>query len=148
MARGGDALLQRLAGRAAHQQADGSPGLGRVQTIHVVARRHAGLAARAGVQVHVEGVLLARARRRRRQQRAVASVRRMAQLLVQRGEAVDRRPLAQIACNGTRAVHADAQVVGTSPRRWHRTGHRRSGDFQDSTFMIRLATPSFVVRPE
>jgi hypothetical protein len=55
----GHRLLERLHGGAALQQADGAVGLAVVQPVHVVAGGDAGLAAGAGVEVDVEGVLLA-----------------------------------------------------------------------------------------
>ena len=51
---------------------DVAPGLLLIETVQGVAGSHARLAARAGIEIHVEGVLLAGGRRRRRHQRRVA----------------------------------------------------------------------------
>ena len=79
-------------GRAAVQQADGAPDLVVVEPVQVVAAGDARLAARAGVEVDLEGVLLARLRLRQRNRIAVAmravAVRQAG--VVRAGESLDR----------------------------------------------------------
>src|SRR5262249_18327544 len=63
VARGGDGLLHRRLRGAAVEQTHGSPELAVVEAIQVVAAGHAGFAAGAGVEIDLEGVLLATFRR-------------------------------------------------------------------------------------
>src|SRR6185503_19858813 len=56
--RRGDRLLCRRVRRAAVEQPDGAPELVGIEAVQVVTRRDARFAARAGVEIDVEGVLL------------------------------------------------------------------------------------------
>ena len=67
-----DVLDDRQAPAPAVQQPDVAPRFLLFEAVQGMAGRHARLAARAGVEIHVEGVLLAGGRRRRRHQRRVA----------------------------------------------------------------------------
>ncbi len=71
VAGGRHGLLKGGLARSSVQQADAAPGFILVQPVEAVTGRDAGLAAGAGVQVHGESVLLARARLAGGQQRAV-----------------------------------------------------------------------------
>ena len=73
VAGGRHVLDDRQAPAAAVQQADVAPRLFVLEAVEPVTGCDARLAPRAGVQIHVEGVLLAGGRRRRRHERRVAS---------------------------------------------------------------------------
>ncbi len=68
--RRGDMLKHRQAGSSADQQANLAPRLAIVEPVERMAGRHTRLAARTAIQIHVEGELLSRARRARRQERS------------------------------------------------------------------------------
>ena len=63
VAGGRDGLLVRRLRRAAVDQADIAPDLILIQAIERMAGAHAGLAARAKIEIHGEGILLAALRR-------------------------------------------------------------------------------------
>ena len=68
MAGGGDVLHKRFGGAPAVQQAHVAPGFSVGETVELVAGRHTRLAARAGIEIDLEGVLFAVARRGRGQE--------------------------------------------------------------------------------
>ena len=61
VAGGGDGLLVRGGARAADHQPDIAPGFRLVEAVEGMAGHHAGLATGAGIQIHLERVLFARA---------------------------------------------------------------------------------------
>ena len=85
-------LHHRVCRCPANQQTHVPPRLAFIQTVQRMTRRHARLAARATIEIHVERVLLPRQRSGRRDQtRVIPSLRRC--LLVPLGELLDRRQL-------------------------------------------------------
>src|SRR6185312_4232437 len=110
MARGRDRLLEGRVGRPAVEETDRAPGLTLVEAVEVVARGDARLAAGARVEVDLEGVLLPRARRARRQEVAIEPLLEgTLRVGVALGEALDRRErllLSQILVEQGQAAHA------------------------------------------
>ena len=95
MARRRHRLLEGCRRCAAMQQADGAPRLVVVEAVEVVARGDARLAARAGVEVHLEGVLLAGTGPARREEVAVVARLSVSEIgRVAAGEALDRGQVA------------------------------------------------------
>ena len=126
MARGGDVLHHRRRARAADQQADVAPRFRFVETIQRVAGGDARLAAGAAIEIDLEGVLLARPRRRRGQERLIARSAERARLRVvpsaELSTAVvpaaefDRRPRATAARSRSRARSTSSQLETTAAR--------------------------------
>ena len=85
----GDALLVgdpgRLhrPGRSLHES-DLAPDFIGLEAVQAMTGRHAGLTARAGIEVDAKGVLLTLTRRRRRHERLVAATRRCVRVVVRR----------------------------------------------------------------
>jgi hypothetical protein len=88
-----DGLLVRGMGRSAVQQANGAPGFVLIQPVERMTGTHASLAPGTQIEVHLEGVLLARARMFQRNQ--ITIDRRLAITLraVALSEPFDRREL-------------------------------------------------------